>query len=234
MKHLFTFGPINIKKINNMAKEVEFNNEFPNHWKVDKIGNKANFATGGTPNRSNSEYWLNGSIPWVKTGEIDYRIIEDSEEKITEKGLKNSSAKLFPAGTLLIALYGQGVTRGKVGILGIEASTNQACAAIFPNNDINKKYLFYYLEYRYNKLRSMSHGAQQKNLSVQIVKNFELLIPPLNEQNQISSYLEVIDTEIYLEKNKKNSIDELYKSMLYNLMTARIRVNDLVIPNGGK
>ena len=97
------------------------------------LGKIANVATGGTPVRDTPEYW-GGSIPWVGTGEIDFNIIQSHTDHLTQKGLDASAAKLLPKGTLLMAMYGQGATRGKVGILGFDAATNQACAAITPKN----------------------------------------------------------------------------------------------------
>jgi type I restriction enzyme, S subunit len=107
----------------------------PESWEVCRIGEICDLKSGGTPNRSKAEYWKNGHIPWVKTGEVDYCVINDTEEKITTAGLADSSARLFPSGTLLMAMYGQGITRGKVAILGIEAATNQACVAIIPPDE---------------------------------------------------------------------------------------------------
>ena len=106
--------------------------------------------SGGTPSREVNEYWEGGTIPWVKTTELQNNIITEMDEYITEAGLDNSSAKLVPAGTVLIAMYGQGKTRGMTGYLGVEACTNQACACILPSNNINQKFLwqFFVLSYQ--------------------------------------------------------------------------------------
>ncbi|PTB90737.1 restriction endonuclease subunit S, partial [Marinobacter sp. Z-F4-2] len=101
----------------------------PDGWKLSTIEEISNVSSGGTPSRKNDAYW-NGTIPWVTTAEVKFKVIEDTSEKITEEGLANSSAKLFPVDTILMAMYGQGKTRGQVAKLGIKASTNQACAAI--------------------------------------------------------------------------------------------------------
>lgn len=101
----------------------------PKEWDVTRIGEMATVTAGGTPSRSVSGYW-DGSIPWITTSEIEFNEIKNARQFITAEGLKNSAAKLLPPGTLLLALYGQGKTRGKVGILRFEAATNQACAAI--------------------------------------------------------------------------------------------------------
>lgn len=105
----------------------------PKEWEIKTIGDIATVSSGGTPSRKEQAYW-NGDIPWVTTAEVQFKTILDSAEKITKEGLTNSSAKLFPINTILMAMYGQGKTRGQVAKLGIEASTNQACAAIEPVN----------------------------------------------------------------------------------------------------
>ncbi len=118
----------------------------PVSWEVVRLSEVAFLKSGGTPSRINPEYWVGGSIPWVKTGEIDYCAIHDTEEKITAAGLANSSAKLFPSNTLLMAMYGQGITRGKVAMLGVEAATNQACIAIFPNKKLGPKFIYFFFK----------------------------------------------------------------------------------------
>ena len=111
-----------------VAPKLRFQ-EFDDAWSNSKIDDIAVVTSGGTPSRSNLTFW-DGNIPWVTTSLVDFNIIQSAEEFITQKGLDNSSAKLFPKNTILMAMYGQGITRGKVAILGIDATTNQACAAI--------------------------------------------------------------------------------------------------------
>ncbi|OAI28877.1 restriction endonuclease subunit S [Methylomonas koyamae] len=201
----------------------------PESWSVNSIGNFCDVKSGGTPSRNENTYWENGKIPWVKTGEIDYCIITETEEHITESGLKNSSAMLFPKGTLLMAMYGQGITRGKVAFLGIEAATNQACAAIFPKTEIEIEilFLYYYFEWQYQRIRNLSHGANQKNLSATIIKSFEIAYPQVAEQNEIAAIFKSIDRKIQFHTNKKQLLTELFNTMLHKLMTAEIRVNEL-------
>jgi type I restriction enzyme S subunit len=147
----------------------------PSDWDVCAIEKHFLLSSGGTPSRSNALFWRDGVIPWVKTGEIDYRVIESTEEHITQEGLEKSAAKLLPPGTLLLAMYGQGITRGKVGILGIEACCNQACAAFRPLDDaILTKFLYYLLSHRYGDLRQISHGGQQQNLNMDILRGFPI------------------------------------------------------------
>ena len=187
--------------------------KLPSHWKELILGNIAQLTSGGTPSRTKPEYW-NGNIPWVKTGEINYGIITDAEEKITQEGLNNSSAKIIPANTLLMAMYGQGITRGRVAILGIDAAINQACCAIFINNHVAlTAFIFYFLYYSYEKIRNLGHGANQKNLNSALIKSIEIYLPSLPEQKEIAHTLRTIQKaketrqrELELERERKAAL----------------------------
>jgi type I restriction enzyme S subunit len=201
----------------------------PESWDVQKLGQVVKLKSGGTPRREKLEYWDNGSIPWVKTTEINYSLIQDIEEYITQKGLDNSSANIFPKGTLLMAMYGQGVTRGRVGILDIDAATNQACVAITPDseNEISSKFLYYYFTYHYENLRQLGHGANQSNLSATILKGFTIAFPKPELQIEISDILEKIDIKLEQHQQKINCLKSLFQTLLHQLMTAKTRVDDL-------
>lgn len=201
----------------------------PESWEVSTIGKHFSLSSGGTPSRNNQNYWESGSIPWVKTTEINYTKILNTEELITPLGLQESAAKLLPEGTLLMAMYGQGVTRGKVGILGIAATCNQACAAInTKTGDILTEYLFYFLTYQYDNIRQMAHGGQQQNLNLEIVRSLFIGFPhDQEEQTQIVTLLSAIDDKITLHKRKKAALEALFTSLLHQLMTGKIRVDDL-------
>lgn len=142
-----------------------------NGWPTKPIGQVLKVTTGGTPSRNNATFW-NGDIPWVKTGEVNYYVIDSTEERISAEGLKGSAAKLCPPNSVLVALYGQGPTRGRVGMLGIEAAVNQACAAIYPNPDFDPWFVYYYLSGKYQSLRAMAQGAAQPNLNLAMIKGF--------------------------------------------------------------
>jgi type I restriction enzyme S subunit len=202
----------------------------PASWEIAKISEIADLKSGGTPSRSRPEFWTEGDISWIKTGEVDYCTINNTEEKITKAGLAGSSAKLFPAGTLLIAMYGQGITRGKVAITGIEAATNQACAAIFPSAKVKTKYLYFFLEYNYNAIRNFAHGANQKNLSADLIKSFPLAYPNTNDvQEEIINTLVTIDDKLQLHRAKKIGFLDLFRTLLHELMTAKTRVHEIEI-----
>ena len=155
--------------------------------------------SGGTPSRDRSEYWYNGTIPWVKTTELQNNVIKNVDEYITESGLADSSAKMVPIGTVLVAMYGQGKTRGMTAYLGIEASTNQACACILPSEKIDSMYMWKYFELSYDKLRSLAQGAGQPNLNGNMIKNFQVLVPPIELQNEYGSFVNQIDKSKFVK-----------------------------------
>lgn len=204
----------------------------PQGWEVVRLGDVAKLQSGGTPARDNPEYWNGGYIPWVKTGEITYRVIDTTEEMITREGLANSAAKIFPKGTLLIAMYGQGVTRGRVGLLGIDAATNQACAAITPRDEqkVSTQFMYHFLEFHYEDLRQMGHGANQRNLNAALIKGFRLSFPKPDEQAQIVEALGVLNAKLTLHQSKQSALTALFRTLLHRLMTAQLRVHKVALP----
>jgi type I restriction enzyme S subunit len=201
----------------------------PVTWMESRLGTIARFSSGGTPSREVSEYWAGGTIPWVKTTEIKYCTIAETEERITQAGLDNSSAKIFSAGTLLVAMYGQGVTRGRVGILGIAAATNQACAAIMPHSEeeVSTGFLYYFLEFHYENLRQRGHGANQTNLSMTLLKLFPVYYPEYGEQQAIVGVLRALDEKRAVHERERIAFTALFRTLLHQLMIAQIRVHDL-------
>jgi type I restriction enzyme, S subunit len=197
--------------------------EFRYEWQKKKLGEAAEISSGGTPSRTNSKYW-NGNIPWVSTTLIDFNFIDKTEEYITEEGLKNSSAKLFPKGTLLMAMYGQGKTRGKISILNIEASTNQACGAIITNAEIlNSLFAFQNLAKRYDEIRDLSNQGGQENLSGGIIKGIEIAFPTLHEQTKIANFFTAIDTKLQALKTKKEKMQVYKKGVMQKIFSQSLR-----------
>ena len=167
--------------------------KLPKDWQIKSLGEVCETTSGGTPSRGNKSYY-NGKIPWVKSGELNKGIIYDTEEKITEEAIKNSSAKIFPKGTLLIALYG--ATIGKLAFLGVDAATNQAVCGIYQNDSIDSKYIYNFLFHKKQDLVKQGIGGAQPNISQTILKKLKIPLPNLETQQAIVSKIEELFSEL--------------------------------------
>lgn len=174
---------------------------------VKKIKDICTVSSGGTPSRDRKEYYT-GKIPWIKTGEVVNDVIYDTEEKITQEAIENSSAKIYPKGSLIIAMYGQGLTRGRTAKLGIDASTNQACAVL---SDINNEvvltdFLWIYLLGEYNRLRELASGNNQPNLNAQMIKDYNVIIPPVTIQKEIIKKQNALKAKVKVIKSEHQKL----------------------------
>ena len=196
--------------------------EIPVEWEVKSILSVSNTMSGGTPNRSKKHYYIDGNISWVKTGELGAKYIHDTEEKITELAINESSAKLVPSYSVIIAMYG--ATIGKLSININEVTTNQACCSIICDKDIlSYEYLYYYLDFNKDKLIALGAGGAQPNISQQIIRDFKITVPNVNEQEIIIQILSAIDNKVEKEQNKKQKLEELKKGLMQQLLTGKIR-----------
>ena len=198
----------------------------PKGWESGVIEDIAQVSSGGTPSRQKDSYWVNGSIPWVTTAEVKFNVITDTEQKITEEGLQNSSAKLYPKNTIIMAMYGQGKTRGQVAKLGIEASTNQACAALQLHEGFDVDYYYQYLISQYENIRELANSGGQQNLSGGIVKGINIPIPPLLEQQKIAKILSTWDKAISTTERLIENSTQQKKALMQQLLTGRKRLLD--------
>lgn len=185
-------------------------------WEVKKLGDVCNTGAGGTPLKTHKDYYEGGTIPWLLSGEVSQGEIIEAKNFITEKGLKNSSAKLFPPNTVLVAMYG--ATAGQVGILRFEAATNQAVCGILPNDKTVPEFLFYCFLSKKEELVAQAVGGAQPNISQIKIKNTKIPLPPLPEQQRIVSILDqafaAIDkAKANAEQNLLNA-KELFESYL--------------------
>ncbi|WOQ86411.1 restriction endonuclease subunit S [Vibrio cholerae] len=155
------------------------------------LGDLFKISSGGTPSRREKSYYDNGDIPWIKTGDLHKCRIQQASEYITQLGLDKSSAKLFPKGTVLLAMYG--ATIGACSILDIEAATNQACAAFLPNEKVDTNYLYYFLISKKNDFIRDGVGGAQPNISATYLKTVSFPLPPLETQKKIAAVLEKAD-----------------------------------------
>jgi type I restriction enzyme, S subunit len=163
-----------------------FSNKFFGiHCPKEKIGKLADVKTGGTPSRNEESYWLDGKIPWMSSGEINNRYVNKTKEFITDDGFKNSNATLLPKGSVMIALNGQGRTRGSVALLEIETTCNQSLAAIIPNTKtLNNEFLFFYLESIYQEIRQLTGDEVRNGLNLKLIREIKVPIPDLAFQKE--------------------------------------------------
>ena len=207
---------------------IEWIGMIPEHWDVPEIKYLVRIASGGTPERNHPEYW-NGNIPWIKTGELQNDIITNAEEYITEEGLNNSSAQVFNIDTILVAMYGQGKTRGMTALLKIPASTNQACAGLtVTNSNVQIEYLWQCLIGAYDAIRSEAAGSGQPNLSATLIGNFHIALPPIEEQGLIVEYIKdrTVEIKSTIHKAEKllEKLTEYKKSLIYEAVTGKLEV----------
>lgn len=192
-------------------------------WELKKLGDICETGAGGTPLKVHKDYYEGGNIPWLLSGEVSQGEIYEAKNFITEKGLKNSSAKLFPINTVLVAMYG--ATAGQVGILKFEACTNQAVCGILPNNKTIPEYLFYCFLSKKEELVAQAVGGAQPNISQIKIKNTKIPLPPLPEQHHIVSILDeafaaIAKAKANAEQNLKNA-KELFESYLQGVFEQR-------------
>ena len=165
--------------------EIPF--DVPESWKWVKVGNVGSWSSGATPSRTNPAYY-GGSIPWLKTGDLNDGFIQEVPEYITDLALEKTSLRLNPIGSVLMAMYG--ATIGKLGILEIPVTTNQACCACIPYAGMNNKYLFYYLMSMRQSYIGMAEGGAQPNISKEKIVNSLIPLPPAEEQRRIVAKIE--------------------------------------------
>ena len=196
----------------------------PEDWDVVELNSIAQISSGGTPFRGNLNFW-NGKIPWITTTLIDFNVITEAFEFITEKGLRNSATKLYTKGTILMAMYGQGKTRGKVAVLGIDATVNQACAAIDLQKNIDSNYIFMNLSNRYNEIRNLSNTGNQENLNIGLIKGVLVPVPKIKEeQSAIAQALS--DTDELIQRLDKliTKKKDIKKGAMQELLTGKKRL----------
>ena len=200
----------------------------PKGWRIGTVDELClSIENGGTPKRMSPEYWRNGTIPWFKTGELTDGPLIKSEEAITESGLSNSSCKLLQTGTILIALYAS-PTVGRLGILEMPATANQACSALVANPEYGNLFLFYTLLFTREKLQNIAVGAAQQNISQQIVRIHDVMIP---STKVASAFQRLIQRSYQLRaSNDKQSclLASIRDALLPKLLSGKMWANSVV------
>ncbi|HCC65499.1 MAG TPA: type I restriction endonuclease subunit M [Moraxella sp.] len=192
-------------------------------WQIVRICDIAETSSGGTPKSDNEAFYYKGTIPWINSGEVRQGLITSTQNYITELGLENSSAKIFPKNTVLLAMYG--ATAGQVGLLGFEASSNQAVCGMIPKENCLPKYLYHYLETQLDNLLSVRMGTARLNLSQDTIKNFKIPLPPIDIQQKIIDECQLIDDEVNQARQAidqaNQQINQLFANSLNNTSTAK-------------
>ncbi|MGB3918298.1 MAG: restriction endonuclease subunit S [Thiothrix litoralis] len=211
---------------------VEWIGEIPAHWNAIKLAYIAKIDAGSTPDRSNAKYW-GGDIPWIKTGEVNYSTIFETDEYISKSGLRNSSLRLAPPDTLLMAMYGQGVTRGRVAILGIAATYNQACCGMTFDNSADVNFAQYFFIAAYKYIRDEGNESSQMNLSAGYISSLKMVVPPKEEQTILVKFLNVnsgkIDDAVMLQQQQIEKLREYKTTLINSAVTGKIRVTSEMV-----
>jgi type I restriction enzyme S subunit len=206
-------------------KETEIG-PVPESWEVARLGQVCTLSTGTTP-ATNDKHYYEGDIPFIKTADVINNRIAAASTFLSQQAIDDYSLKLFPPGTVLMAMYGQGKTRGQVSLLEIDAATTQNAAAIQPSSAMDPAFLWHYLMSCYERLRGMGSLGHVSHLNLGYLRDLLILKPPLGEQKEIAGILDAIDRKIDLHKRKRAVLEELFKSLLHKLMTGEIRINQL-------
>lgn len=207
---------------------VEWIGEIPSGWIIGKLYQYSEMNSGSTPSRVKPEYWENGTIPWMSSGEINKKKIKEIDGRITQLGFTNSSTKILPIGTVMIGLNGQGKTKGTVGILEIETSCNQSLCGMIFNNRFIPMYSYYFLHSQYKTLRGLVGEGKREGISVSFLGRFPICVPQIPEQQQIVNYLDEqtakIDATISKEQKRIELLKEYRQSLISNVVTGKIKV----------
>lgn len=176
-----------------------------------KLGEICEVVSGGTPSRTKREFWHNGIIPWIKIGNIKGKYVREADEYITQAGLDGSSAKMLSSGTILYTIF---ATLGEVGILGMDACTNQAIAGIMvkDHSEVLTDYLYYYLKSKKPYVNELGRGVAQNNINMSILRSFEVPLPNLLSQQRIVEVLDRVSTVISSRQQQLQKLDELVKA----------------------
>ncbi|HED8510838.1 TPA: restriction endonuclease subunit S [Campylobacter upsaliensis] len=224
-----TQSPYESSKVSYKPSGIDYLGLIPHHWEVARSGLiYKNISSGTTPQSDNDEYYKNGNIFWINSGDLNDSVLTNSKNKITQRAIMAYSVlKIFPKGSLIIAMYG--ATIGKVSILGIDACTNQACCVLCESKYLNTRFVFYYFIAKRQDLISMAYGGGQPNISQDIIKNFKIPLPPLQEQKEIVEFLDSKCEKIqnYIDKKQKliTLLQEKKQALINKVVTKGLNPN---------
>ncbi len=210
---------------------IEWIGEIPEHWEVSKLGHFSTISNGATPNREISRYWSNGTIPWMASGKVNDFHITTPSELVTESALRDCSIRIYPTGTVLIGIVGQGKTRGTSALLKIPAAINQNVAGIIPNRKLSSEFLHLYLTQAYEQIRNYGKGSNQEALNCQLVAAIKITVPPVSEQKRINDYIaaqsERFGSAICRAEDSIQALREYRATLIDSAVTGKIDVRDV-------
>lgn len=210
-------------------KETEIG-PVPESWDIQPLGTLAKVGNGSTPKRSNPAYWESGDIPWLNSSKIHELFIETSDQFVTPAAVKECHLPMVPAGSLLIAITGQGKTLGNSALVRFDSCINQHLAySRFTTDKVVPEFVLWFMQTRYEYLRSISQagGSTKGALTCGFLKTLQIPVPILDEQKEIADAITLLHAKIQVHQSKRNALEELFRTLLNQLMTAQIRVNDL-------
>ncbi len=221
------------KTVDFIDSKIDWQGNVPKQWKREKLFRLSDkMGSGGTPKSSNQEYYI-GDIPWIQSGDLNDGLISETKKKINKRALSESSAKMFEKGTVLIAMYG--ATIGKLGIMAMDAATNQACCAIQISSKLNSLFLFHLLYDMRKYLISKGYGGGQSNISQEVLKQQYFFYPPVNEQDEIVDFINNFKNKTTILKDKLNTqittLKSYRKSLIHECVTGKKQVWDGMIEN---
>lgn len=233
MRHLFTYGPVPVDQADRVPlKETEIG-QIPESWDLGRIGDHAKIGNGSTPKRTNASYWDEGTIPWLTSGKVHDRIIREADEFVTETAFEECHLPLVKKGSVVVAITGQGKTLGNAALLALDTCVSQHLAYIQPKDDrVIPEFLLAYLQQRYQHFREVSSGGGSTKgaLTCAFLKGYPCPLPPREEQIEIAAMIEAVERKFAASLSRAQALDVLFRSLLHNLMTGRLRVHDLALP----
>ncbi len=207
---------------------IEWLGEIPEHWDTVSLKWVSKIYSGGTPSKNKTEYWENGTIPWLNSGSVNQGDITAPSEYITEEALNNSSAKWIPKKALVIALAGQGKTKGMVAQVQFRTTCNQSLGVIVPNNQIENRFLMYWLRKNYQNIRNLGGGDKRDGINLEMIGSIPLPLPSKEEQQQIVDYIEKELTRINAKAEKTKKLIKLLKeykqALISEVVTGKVKV----------
>lgn len=217
-------------KVRMKDSDIEWLGEIPEHWETVNLKWVSKIYSGGTPSKNNEDYWQNGTIPWLNSGTVNQFYITEPSEFITEEALNNSSAKWIPENSLVIALAGQGKTKGMAAQVMFKSTCNQSMGVIVPNDLIENRFLLYYLVRNYQNIRNLGGGEKRDGINLEMVGGISIPLLPIKEQQSIVRHIETecirIDAKIAKTQKLIKLLNEYRTALISEVVTGKIKVMD--------